>query len=208
MDITSEDLCKYFCKKIYRVEELTSGAKPVHGRSASVYFWKKAISYFMPMKLEPWNPRTKEGNPTRSTVVNQMIKKVKKYEVQKQGAPSKARRALTAGKFESSIAILRKSEDPVKRYVAPAFHIYQFNMITRLDDTSHVKHENIKSHPDYDFALLGQMCWSKNVNEERDAPDQIMFGANDPKYCVLLALAVHLEVWFGTAQGSTPANKF
>lgn len=76
-------------------------------------------------------------------------------------------------------------------------------MIAQLDDTSHVGKESIKSYPDYDFALLRQMCWSKNVYEERDAPDQILFGAMDTKYCVLLALVVHLE-----AEGSTPTNKF
>lgn len=46
------------------------------------------------------------------------------------------------------------------------------------------------------------------MNEERDAPDQILFGAKNPLYCVLLALAIHLEVWFGSAQGSTPENDF
>ena len=46
------------------------------------------------------------------------------------------------------------------------------------------------------------------MNEERDAANQIFFGAMDTRYCVLLSLAVHLEFWLGTSQGSTPANTF
>ncbi|OWZ02108.1 hypothetical protein PHMEG_00026389 [Phytophthora megakarya] len=37
------------------------------------------------------------------------------------------------------------------------------------------------------------MRWSKNINEERDAPEQIIIGSMDPKMCVLLNLAVHIE---------------
>ena len=40
------------------------------------------------------------------------------------------------------------------------------------------------------------MCWSKNVLEKRDAPDQILvLGAMDRRYCILLALGIFLEVW-------------
>ena len=198
LQITPEELCKHICKKIFGVEEPGPAAKPTFGRLASAEYWKKAISYFMPTRLDSWNKRAK-GNPTRSVEINLLLKKIKKFEVWKQGAVSKARCALTAGEYKSIITILRRDDDPVKRFVAPAFHIYQFNLIACLDDTSHVKHENIKSHSDYDFALLGQMCWSKNVNKEHDAVDQILFGAMDTRYCVLLALAVHLEFWFGTS---------
>ena len=38
------------------------------------------------------------------------------------------------------------------------------------------------------------MCWSKNVMDEQDVPDQILLGAMDRWYCVLLGLAVWLEL--------------
>lgn len=37
------------------------------------------------------------------------------------------------------------------------------------------------------------MRWSKNIHEERDAPEQIIIDSLDPKMCVLLNLAVHIE---------------
>ena len=48
------------------------------------------------------------------------------------------------------------------------------------------------------IAPLAQMCWSKNINEERDAPKQILLGAMNPKYCVLLKLGCYLEHWTGS----------
>jgi hypothetical protein len=34
-----------------------------------------------------------------------------------------------------------------------------------------------------------------NVLEERDAPGQIVIGAMDRRYCILLALGIYLEAW-------------
>ena len=39
------------------------------------------------------------------------------------------------------------------------------------------------------------MNWSKNVVEERDAPRQILFGSMDTLFCVLLTLAIFLEIF-------------
>ena len=47
-------------------------------------FWKKAILFFMPNCLIPWNSTSQEGNPTKSIEVNDLIRCVKK-EVCKQG---------------------------------------------------------------------------------------------------------------------------
>ena len=41
----------------------------------------------------------------------------------------------------------------------------------------------------------------KNVHEEREAPEQIMFGDGNWKFCVLLGLAIHLEQWVGAGEG-------
>jgi hypothetical protein len=38
------------------------------------------------------------------------------------------------------------------------------------------------------------MRWSKNITEERDAPEQIILGSIDPRICPLLNLATFLEV--------------
>ena len=208
LETTPEQLVKYFCLKVYGVAEPTPEMRPTQGRSNSILFAKKAISYFMPNKLETWSIRAKSGNPTRSVLVNNLVKAIKKMEVRRQGAPSQARRALLAAEYESIIRILRNSTDPTHKYLCPAFHMFQFNLIARVDDTAHLKKENIRTHPEFPFALLTRMCWSKNVHEERDAPDQIVFGAMNPLYCCLLSLGIHFETWFSSPQGSTPTNDF
>lgn len=55
------------------------------------------------------------------------------------------------------------------------------------------KMEDVKPNPQHECTVLAKMCWSKNVRDERDAPDQILLGAMDQRYCVLLGLAVWLE---------------
>ena len=53
-----------------------------------------------------------------------------------------------------------------------------------------------------------KLGWSKNVHEERDAPFQILLGAMNPSYCVLLSFAIFLEYWFATHLGLTPNCPF
>jgi hypothetical protein len=53
---------------------------------------------------------------------------------------------------------------------------------------------DVKPNPQYTFTLLATMCWSKNILDEQDAPDQILLGAMDWWYCVLLELALWLEI--------------
>jgi hypothetical protein len=52
------------------------------------------------------------------------------------------------------------------------------------------------------FSLQTQVAWSKNVNEERDCPPQIILGANDHDFCCLIALAGYLETRFASSWGN------
>ena len=84
-------------------------------------------------------------------------------------------------------------DDQVRLFVSTIFRL-QMAMIGRIDDTAKLLSENLKEnqqHPRY--SILCQLCWSKNVNEERDAPDQILLGAQNTSYCVLIALFTWLE---------------
>jgi len=56
--------------------------------------------------------------------------------------------------------------------------------------------DDVKAHARWNFALQQQVRWSKNVMEERDCPDQILMGAMDPHFCVLLLLGAYLEMTF------------
>jgi hypothetical protein len=71
--------------------------------------------------------------------------------------------------------------------------LFQFHIIGRVvDDTAQFKSFDITPSFDYEYILCGKMSWSKNVREERDAPIQIIFAANDPKFCMHMALAIFL----------------
>ena len=60
-------------------------------------------------------------------------------------------------------------------------------MIGRIDDTSKLLSENVKENQQHSsYSILCKIFWSKNVNDERDSPDQILLGAQNTSYCVLM----------------------
>src|SRR6056300_1577221 len=71
--------------------------------------------------------------------------------------------------------------------------LWQFALIARNDDICHFKVEDPRGHPDYNFALITRVRWSKNIHEERNCPDQILFGSMDDSVCLLIQLGIHLE---------------
>jgi hypothetical protein len=199
--IKPRDIERWMCKKVYGMTDPGLDDYPIHGPSSSLEFYKKALSYFMPNKRMGWNEVTQSGNPTKSSEIIDRIKKVKKEEVRKTGKKSSARRPLEHREFKQSLAILERDADPIKRFLAPCVNKVQYNLIARLDDAMELEMEDIKPNLQFPFSLLVQMCWSKNVNEERDAGEQILLGSMQREYCILLALATFLEVWIGGGNG-------
>ena len=78
---------------------------PTCGRSNTLAFHKKALSYFMPNKHLGWNTVSLSGNPTRSPEVNNLIKQVRCHEVRGEGVSLQARRALTLPEFCSLVGM-------------------------------------------------------------------------------------------------------
>jgi HEPN domain-containing protein len=200
-EITPNDLARWFCLKAYGVADPAPNANPTVGRSSSLEFYKKAISYYMPNRLSAWDVISNTGNPTRSIEINELLKRIKKKEVRKQGKQSLARRALEKREFEQTLELLNNYDDITRKYMVPTAMKFQYAMVARLDDTCQFKEEDLKPNPQFPFSLLCRMCWSKNVLEERDAPDQVLLGSMDPKYCILLALGIFLEVWTEAGEG-------
>jgi hypothetical protein len=60
--LTPEHVYHWTCTKAFGVPDPTAEDNPIHGRASSLSYYKKAISYFMPNKLMPWNAITKEGS--------------------------------------------------------------------------------------------------------------------------------------------------
>ncbi|GMF41629.1 unnamed protein product [Phytophthora lilii] len=57
-----------------------------------------------------------------------------------------------------------------------------------------LKFENVTANIQHPSTLLCQMRRSKNISEERDAPEQAMLGSLDPRVCALLKFAVYMEI--------------
>jgi hypothetical protein len=95
------------------------------------------------------------------------------------------------------ILMAKPQNDLMRCYLVPSLTKFQFHMIGRVDDCSQFLMESLTTNPDNDFTLRAKLRWSKNVHEERDAPNQILIGAMDPMFCVLVGLGVWLEVFLG-----------
>jgi hypothetical protein len=85
-----QDIYRWMCLKVFMNADPGPEDNPIHGRSSSLMYYKKAISYFMPNRLMPWNEIILSGNPTRSVIVQDLIKSVKQKEVRKKGKASGA----------------------------------------------------------------------------------------------------------------------
>nr|KAE8923624.1 hypothetical protein PF009_g26130 [Phytophthora fragariae] len=170
-------------------------AKPVCARSSTLAYAKKAISCFVPRVAVQWDPIRKEGNPTRSELVNKVIKTVKRFEVRRQGVQSAARRPIEYEEFVNLLTLVRAAQGKgALKYVVSSVLTLQWHMITRIDDMMQLKFESFSPNVQHPRSLLCQLRWSKNISEERDAPEQILLGSLDPPVCVLLNLAVHVEM--------------
>ena len=154
-------------------------------------------------KSLPWNEVRLEGNPKRSSKVNDVIKQVKMREAAgaKQGALSKKRRTMeTAELAEEMIGMIEEMVGAciIASFASAYFH-YQFNMIARLDDTAKLRRDSTtfeRCSICAAYAINTQLCWSKNVRSEEDAPPQeiCLMGAAEARFCALMGLALWMEV--------------
>ena len=201
--LTPKDLMRWFNMQVFTTETPRDDAKPV-ARSTSVEFWKKALSYFMTNRLMAWNEISGVGNPTRSAELNNLIKYIKKKEVQKQGVTSQAQRALTHEEFKSTLVQLKaykrtnkgESTAPIWNYGVPASMCLQFHVIAQKDDTMHIRMENLQKSTSFNFLLQVKLNWSKNVREERDLPWQILLPLMNHLYYVYINVAIWLKYFF------------
>jgi hypothetical protein len=136
-----------------------------------------------------------EGNPTHSIEINNLIKRVKKKEVRKQGVASQTQRAITELEYRTLHTIFCDvSNSMLWRYGMSAMINFQFHVIGRIDDTTPVLDDHLRVHNSFPNCLKTKLNWSKNVEDERDAPWQIVMGSMDTMYCVLVSMAVWMEM--------------
>jgi len=195
IELTPEDIVRYMSFSAYNTATPGPDDRPLNWRSDTAEFAKKAISYYMP-NGGSWNTASNgNGNPTRSRQVHQFIQRLKRQQVRQQGRPSTAKRDMTLAEFTLAAEILEFHDDWNSNRWLQAMRM-QFHMIGRGDDVHHMETKSLHVHPKFNFALQTSMMWSKNVLEERDCPPQIMIGAANPVFCILLSLALFLEERF------------
>jgi hypothetical protein len=176
---------------------------PTERRASGLAFVKKALSYFWPDNTTPWYTAAQSGNPTMSKDVNKLIDSIKKSEVRKQGKQSNAKRDMKRAEFKKTLRLLEASRGFANQFKTTAMLKLQFHLIARMDDICNLETSDLREHEKFGvFALQTQVAWSKNVNEERDCPPQIILGANNSDFCPLIALAGYLESRFDCNWGS------
>ena len=88
---------------------------------------------------------------------------------------------------------------------------YQYHFIACCNDIGNFELCDLHGHSDTafsSFVLQTKVYWSKNVQEERDCPDQILLGCQDVDYCILLAPYIYLEIWLIAGAGATSTLLF
>ena len=174
---------KAFKKVDYSIE---AGDKPIHGRSSSMEFTKKAISFFMPNHNPHWC--NDAGNPTKHQMHRKLIDLVKLMEVRGEGSDSKTKRALSIVEWYKELEMLRAYGTTKNDYnfavKYPAMTVWQYHLIGRIDDVCNFGMSNPKGHELFPFAMKTKVQWSKNVRDEQKCPDQILLGSED-RYDVL-----------------------
>ncbi|EEY63388.1 uncharacterized protein PITG_15104 [Phytophthora infestans T30-4] len=203
LSITPGLLCRWMNTRAYGDSEPSEDMRPVHLRSSTLEFAKKAISAYMPRINAPWDPVAMQGNPTRSDDVNKLIKRVKRFEVRREGAESKARRSFEFDEFMNVLTLVRSlhSRSDEQLMVSSVLTL-QWHIVARIDDMMKLQFNNFTHNTQYPSTILCQMRWSKNISEERDAPEQIVVGSMDPRMCPLLNLAVYIEATVNVARSS------
>jgi hypothetical protein len=167
--VTPLDVFRFMMLKAHRAEFPSPDENPIATRHATIAFGKKAISFFMPNQ-EKWSVTRTEGNRTQSKDVIDLLKAVKKKEVQKQGVKSMTQRPMVGKEFQSMHKILRETGSDGKGTSTYASSWKRYGICARIHDSTQVIIEHIRVHDKFAHALKARLNWSKNVQDERDAP--------------------------------------
>ena len=97
----------------------------------------------MQNQLMKWYLQSNSGNPTKSVKVNELIKRVKKAEVRREGKASAARRAMELSEFHKLMTRCRElPNNHIRRHTRAAYFLYKFHMVAKFDDVTNFKCED------------------------------------------------------------------
>ena len=113
-----------------------------------------------------WNVSRGQENPTQSINANNLIAKMKKKEVRKQGKTSQDCRYLELEYIEESQKILMEEYGEYNifcHYGIPCLMRFQFHLISRIGNSTQFLISNLSLNPYFDFTLRGRLNWSNNI---------------------------------------------
>ena len=136
LKITDIDIYRYLANKAFGTPEPNKDSVPKLCRSTTIKFHKKAISHFMPRYRVAWDEIRKEGNPTKSQAVNDLIKLIEKHEVRGTGIATSARRPIEWEEFIMLLVAARLVYSHREKTVSllVAVTTLQWHFIGRIDD--------------------------------------------------------------------------
>ena len=152
-EVTPEHLKRWMCLKAYGLEVPRGDDRPLYWRSATLEVAKKAISWYMPNRISCWDSINKTGNPTKSRLVNDLIKLVKRAEVRRIGKPSSTKRPLTQEEFRHVLLVFFNKGDFQFRYRYCTMLKYQYHLIARCDDLGIFCTLDLHGHNNLNFSL-------------------------------------------------------
>ena len=203
LNITPTDVITYLRFMAYGSPIYTPGMKLIR-RSTTIKSYKRDISHHMPHQTDKWSPATSSGDPTKSKEVYKLLAIMQAAETKGEGKPSSARRALELDELRQLISLLHSSSCDMHAISYASYVKFQFHMIARLDDVAHVKFSTIEGNARYPSFPKITIEWSKNIKTENRKETQLILGADDPDFCVLLALATHIESSAACSNNSSP----
>ena len=124
------------------------------------------------------------------------MKRVLLDEIAGNGAESKERGPFVEQEYEQAIDLMEENDDAEERLFTSGIFRMQYNLGGRIDDVSKQKRVNLVANKDTqheNLSVITKLNWSKNVRTKKQAPWQILIGAKDRHYCVLIGLAMWLE---------------
>ena len=153
VNLKPHHIAQWMNKITYGTERPTERDLPKFQRANSLFYAKKAISFYMPHGSAAWNPLADSGNPTKSKEVIQLIARVKGFECKKLGRKSCTTRPFILPEYRCINQQLCASKDLTEQYCYPTMFKHQFHFITRADDCTNFLMDDMKTHPEFDYAL-------------------------------------------------------
>jgi hypothetical protein len=158
---------------------------------------REAISLYMPQQNVVWDEVQKEGNPTKSWAVNNLIKEVERHEVRGTVVASPACRPIEWDEYTMLLlaAHLVFSQREKSMYMILAVMMLQWHFISQINNIMCLVTTTIQQILRHPFCLQLKMCKSKIFRSKQDMPMQVFFASMDPLVRPVLNLAVYVDMF-------------